>query len=84
VVRARAAHDELEGRSRHEYIGCFWLATSAAAAGLQDDAIAFARRAVGEGDPFAIHAAWIPLWDRIREDSRYPEVVRGLWGSART
>ncbi|MEO5987370.1 MAG: protein kinase, partial [Candidatus Eisenbacteria bacterium] len=43
---ARAVYDELEGRSRHEFTPPFWLATSASAAGLDDVALDWVRRAV--------------------------------------
>src|SRR5262249_40016715 len=46
--QARACYDELEGRSRHEFVAPSWLAILAGSAGLMDDAIRWTKRAVTE------------------------------------
>jgi hypothetical protein len=77
---ARAVSDELEGRSRHEFVSPFWLATAASAAGLPEEAIGLARRAVAERDPLVLWSKITPLWETIREHPGYADVVRPLWG----
>ncbi len=74
--RCRAVYDELIARSRHEFVGPFWLATVASAAGLRDEAMRLASRAVAERDPFVIFARKIPLWDGVRADPRFEEIMR--------
>jgi hypothetical protein len=46
--RARAVHDEMMARSRHEFMAPFWLAASAASVGLEDEATRQLERAVRE------------------------------------
>jgi TolB-like protein/tetratricopeptide (TPR) repeat protein len=77
---ARAVYDELEGRSRHEYVSPFWLATAAAAAGLADPTIHYVERAVAERDPLILWGRFNQFWDRVRQHPRFEEVVRGVWG----
>jgi serine/threonine-protein kinase len=80
ATKSRAVYDELEARSRHEFVGPFWLATAAASAGLLDEAMRLAERAVVEHDPFVIFARRIPLWDGLRADPRLERIVGGVWG----
>jgi hypothetical protein len=77
--QARAVYDELEGRSRHEFVSRAWLAVSAASAGLDDAAIGWAERAVTEHDPLVLWARRLPFWERIRAHSRFAEVMCGVW-----
>jgi hypothetical protein len=77
--QARAVCDEMEGRSRHEFVSPFWLATAAASSGLMDQAIHRARRAVADRDPIVVWGRVIPFWDTIRADPRFEEVTRGVW-----
>jgi serine/threonine protein kinase len=79
VDEARAVRDELEGRSRHEFVSRCWLATSAAAAGLPDEAIRQAERAVAERDSIILWSRATPFWDALRQDPRYEGVVRPVW-----
>ncbi len=76
---ARAVRDEMEGRSRHEFVSPFWLATAAAAAGLPDEAIRLAEQAVAEHDPLVLWSRVTPFWDRIREHPGFEGVVRTVW-----
>jgi tetratricopeptide (TPR) repeat protein len=68
---ARAVHDEMEGRSRHEFISPFWLATAASAAGLSEEAVHLAERAVSEHDPLILWSRVTPFWATIREHPRF-------------
>ncbi len=74
--RARAVYDELEARSRQEFVSPGWLAMTAGAAGLAEDAIRWARRAVAEHDSLVLWAPRMPFWDFVRTDPRFAEVMR--------
>ncbi len=76
---ARACHDELEARSRHEFIAPSWLAVTAASCGLLEQAIQWTERAVAGRDPLILWARSFPFWERIREHPRFEEVMRGAW-----
>mgnify|MGYP003694694151 CR=1 FL=1 len=67
TAEARAVHDELEGRSRHEFVSPFWLSVTADAAGLDDDTARFVRRARDERDPLVVWGRTAPLWRSIRQ-----------------
>jgi serine/threonine-protein kinase len=86
---ARAVYDELEARSRHEYVSPAWLAMSAGSAGLDEEAIRWAERAVIGRDPLVL---WGPRCSsRIRahppaiprDDARRVGVVRSSRESSR-
>jgi serine/threonine-protein kinase len=49
--RARAIHDELSARARHEYVGPMSIALAAAAAGRAEEALRLVDRAITERDP---------------------------------
>jgi len=76
---ARAVYDELEARSRHEFVSPGWLAVAAGSAGLLEEAIGWTERAVVERDPIVLWARGFLFWDPIREHPRFIEVVRGVW-----
>jgi serine/threonine-protein kinase len=76
---ALAVHDEMEGRSRHEFISPFWLATAASSAGLADRAIRLAERVVSERDPLALWSRLSPFWERLRAHPDFERVVRPVW-----
>jgi serine/threonine-protein kinase len=76
--RARAVYDELEARSRHEFVSRAWLAITAAAAGLEEDALRWAERAVAERDPLVLQARKVQFWDSIRVHPRFKEVMHGV------
>ncbi|MDZ4806285.1 MAG: protein kinase [Candidatus Eisenbacteria bacterium] len=76
---ARAAYDELEGRSRLEFIGPGWLSAAADAAGLRDEALHYAGRAFTERDPLVILMRQMPPFAELREDPRFVEMSRGVW-----
>ncbi len=75
VAIARAVYDELEARSRMEFVAPFWLAAVAAAAGLMDVAMRLARRAVDERDPLALLARCYPEWAPLRAQPGFGELL---------
>ena len=79
---ARAIHDEMEGRSRHEYMSPFWLAVAASAAALPDEAIRRMEQAVAEHDGLLLWSRLTPLMESVRQDPRYEAVMRPVWSSA--
>jgi tetratricopeptide (TPR) repeat protein len=74
-ARARAVHDELEGRSRHEFVSPFWLAVTADAAGLEDETRHFVLRARDERDPLVVWGRAVPLWRGIRQRPVFQELL---------
>jgi hypothetical protein len=77
---ARAVHDELEARSRQEFVAPFWLATTAASSGQPDLALQLARRANVERDPLVLWGRIAPFWDGIRPLPGFAEIMKGVWG----
>jgi tetratricopeptide (TPR) repeat protein len=77
--RARAVYDELEGRSRHEFVSRAWLSMSAGSAGLEEESIRWAERAVAERDPLVLWARNRQFWDSVRTHPRFTEVMHGVW-----
>jgi serine/threonine-protein kinase len=72
---ALAAYQELEARSRWEYVGAAWVAAAAAALGRLDEGMAHARRAVRERDPFVLHALSMPWWAPLRQHPEFDSLV---------
>ena len=70
----------MEGRSRHEFVSPFWLATAASAAGLPEEALRQVERAVTERDPLILWSRVTPLWAGIREHPEFDRVVKPVWG----
>ena len=77
--RARAVYDELEARSRHDFVSRAWLAISAGSAGLEEEAIRWAERAVAERDPLVLQSRNVQFWDAVRAHPRFNEVMQGVW-----
>jgi hypothetical protein len=77
--RARAVHDELAARSRHEFTPPFWIAVAASAAGLDDEALRRVQQCVVEHDPLTLWSHRTPFWSRIRRDPRFAEAVGAVW-----
>jgi len=77
--QARAVRDELEGRSRHEFVSPFWLATAACAAGLPDEAIRRVEHAVAERDPLILWSRVNPIWEEVRALPGFEELTRPVW-----
>jgi serine/threonine protein kinase/tetratricopeptide (TPR) repeat protein len=82
-AEARAVHDELEGRSRHEFVAATWLAVAAGAAGDGERAIGYAERAVAERDPLIVWSRRVPFWDAVRRHPRYEDVTAVVWARTR-
>jgi tetratricopeptide (TPR) repeat protein len=78
---ARAVYDELEARSRLEFISPFWLSVAAAAAGLMNEAMEQARRAVDSRDPLAVMGPRLQEWEPLRGQGGYGQLLAKL-GSA--
>jgi tetratricopeptide (TPR) repeat protein len=73
--RARAVHDEMMARSRHEFMSPFWLAASAAAVGLEEEATRQLERAVVERDPLIHWALRVPTYDAVRTLPRFEAIM---------
>jgi serine/threonine-protein kinase len=71
---ARACYDELEARSRHEFVQPTWLAVAAASAGLAEESIRWVEHAVVARDPLVVWAR-LPFWESIRTHPRFDEVM---------
>ncbi len=76
---ARAVRDELDGRSRHEFVSPFWRATAASAAGLHEEAMRLAELAVTEHDPLILWSRVSPLWAGIRDNPGFEALVGPVW-----
>jgi len=77
---ARALYDELEARSRFEFVSPFWLSVAAGSAGLLERSLDHAERAVAEHDPLVLWS-WkrvVPFWDAIRSHPRFEELIRRI------
>jgi len=65
---SRALYDELDARSRSEYVSRAWQSAAAIAVGRLDEAMGLARRAVEDRDAFVLLTRhfWFfePLWNR--------------------
>jgi serine/threonine-protein kinase len=81
---ARAVFDELEGRSRHDFVSPCWLAVTAASAGLREESIRCVERAIAERDPTIVWARVSPFWDTLRTHPRFEEIVLEVWRDAGT
>ncbi|HTM00583.1 MAG TPA: protein kinase [Candidatus Omnitrophota bacterium] len=75
---ARACYDELEARSRHEFVSRAWLSSTAGSAGREDDALRWFETAVAEGDALVIWPLRLPFWDSIQGHPRFVESLRRM------
>jgi tetratricopeptide (TPR) repeat protein len=75
VDKALACYEEMEARSRHEFVASSWLGIAAGSAGLSEAAIDWAERGVAERDPL-MHWSGLRYWDSIRAHPRFAEVMR--------
>jgi len=76
---ARACYDELEARSRHEFVSRSWLSIAAGSAALEGPAFAWAERSVAERDPLILWSRRLPFYEYHRAHPRFDEIVRDLW-----
>jgi eukaryotic-like serine/threonine-protein kinase len=72
---ARAIRDELEARSRMEFIAPFWRAAAAWWAGLPDEAMRHAESAIVGRDAVAVFRNVFPEWEEIRADARFVKLA---------
>jgi tetratricopeptide (TPR) repeat protein len=79
LTRAGGVHDELLGRSKHEFLSPTWLAVSAYAAGRHDEAFDHLARAVEQRDPLVVWSRKSPFHASSRTDERFDKVTRGVW-----
>jgi TolB-like protein/Tfp pilus assembly protein PilF len=77
--RARACYDELEARSRHEFVSPCWLSVAAGCADLEEPAIRWSERAVTDRDPLLLWSRRLPFWEYHRARPRFREVMREVW-----
>ena len=76
---ARGCYDELEGRSRHEFVSRAMLSIAAGSAGLEAPAVSWAERAVEERDPLVLWSRRMPFWEYLRAHPRFAEIMREVW-----
>jgi serine/threonine-protein kinase len=72
---ARAVYDELDARSRMEFVAPAWRAAVAGAAGRLDEGIRLLASAVEERDPFCIFMNAMPVWGPLRGHPGFPALV---------
>ena len=75
-ARARALSDEMEARSRTEYVAPSWRAIAADAAGLRDEGMRLVEESRRAGDPMFVLAGMMPYFDRMVSDPRWPALAR--------
>jgi serine/threonine-protein kinase len=76
---ANELHCELLERSSHTYVACAHLALTAEAAGLHDEAVAFAERAWDDREPaFILWARHFPPYRRLHSDPRVAAILREM------
>jgi TolB-like protein/Tfp pilus assembly protein PilF len=76
---ALVVYREIKARSEREYVQPAILAPAAAAVGELDFALALAEQALEERDPlFVLSARSYPLYDRLRADARFLDIVSRL------
>jgi len=79
VEAARACYDELEARSRHEFVSRSWLSIAAGCAGLEGPAVSWAEQAVAERDPIVLWSRRVLFWEYLRAHPRFDEIMREVW-----
>jgi tetratricopeptide (TPR) repeat protein len=79
---AKACYDELEGRSRHEFVPSAWLAIAAGWGGLEGPAVRWAERAAAERDVLVQWSSRLPFWDFLRAHGCFARIVATVAGSA--
>jgi hypothetical protein len=76
--RARAVYEELQARSRHDFVSRAWLFISAGSAGLEEQSNRWAERAVAERDPLVLQERNVQFWDIVRVHPRFNEIMHGV------
>jgi hypothetical protein len=70
------AVDELNEQTRHRYVSAYNLSRVYAASGDTELAFAWLERAYQERNPDLIEVRAEPVFDRIREDPRFADLLR--------
>jgi len=73
---AHACYDELESRSRHEFVQPGMLSIAATAAGLPEASIEWLRRTSEDRDPLIHWSILLPFWDSVRCLPEFQEIQR--------
>lgn len=75
--RAKGIYEALiTRRTRDEYVPPFVLSVCASALGDHEQALAFCEQAIESRDMlFALFHRWLPAFERVRTDSRFPDIV---------
>ena len=71
---ARAVYDEMEARSRQEFVSPFWLCAAAAHVGLMEDALRHARFALEEREPMMVLFLRLAEFDLLRDQPLFDEL----------
>jgi serine/threonine protein kinase/tetratricopeptide (TPR) repeat protein len=77
-VDALAVHEELTARATRDYVPPAFLAMTAAAAGLPDDALAYAENAWKMRDPFLYFARFYPDYEWHRGQPRFQTILKEM------
>ena len=79
IARAGAVHEEMLGRSKHEFLSPSWLAVSAYSAGRADEAFTHLAESVQQHDPLVVWSRCSPFHAGSRSDPRFAQITRGIW-----
>ncbi len=79
IARAGAVHEEMLGRSKHEFLSPSWLAVSAYSAGRADEAFTHLAAAVQQHDPLVVWSRCSPFHAGARSDPRFAQLTQGIW-----
>ncbi|MEX2126022.1 MAG: winged helix-turn-helix domain-containing protein [Woeseia sp.] len=75
---AEAEIEQLTAESQRRYVSAYDISTIYAGLGKSDETFAWLERALDERSQLIGWVPWDPVFDGIRSDPRYPEVVRRL------
>ncbi len=76
--RARAILEELRSRSQQAYVPPVTFALAYTALGERDSAFAWLKSAVEVRDPGLVHLLGDPIFDRLRPDPRFTELIKRM------
>ena len=76
--KALAIRAELEERSRRQYVSPLAFARISTGLGEQDQVFVWLDKAVDAHDPNFLCGVFDPLWDPLRSDPRYTQVLRRM------
>jgi TolB-like protein/Flp pilus assembly protein TadD len=82
--QARSVYDALLARRAQTYVPAFTLAVCASALGHHEEAIAFCETSIEDHDMlFALFHRWLPDFEPVRNDPRFPDIVSRFNASRR-